>query len=244
MFWNSLVILLSASEPAPFCMIEQAWQTHLDEWAWRWGEECALSGLPHPVKGRTMQRRVILRSSCAFGRVGSPPSRTKLVWVTTQGKSTEESSIYVTSLVFCSASCTGTVEDGQRAMSVLSCHQLVVRWMDWLDGVCWTFCFTKMDAVLVYKYMTKDGGIFACSLLHLECFLHRYTTTSVTGYQRQHQAIGPTSKRRGANPYHSNWHFILENKHRNVHRESRKRYAIVYLDFIYTHKIILLDLDI
>lgn len=37
--------------------------------------------------------------------------------------------------------------------------------LDSLDGVCWMFCFTKLDTDLVFKCMTKDGGIFARSVL-------------------------------------------------------------------------------
>lgn len=87
-----------------------------------------------------MQRRAIL-SSCAFGGVGSPPSRTKLVWAATQGGSSEGSIICFTQLLFCLPGCTGTVMDGQRAMSVPSCHQLVVHWIGWLGGTLLGFLF-------------------------------------------------------------------------------------------------------
>jgi len=73
----------------------------------------------------------------------SPPDRTKLVWPTAQGGNTVGSSIYVTQLLFCLPRCTGTVEDGQRAMSVLSCHQFVVHWMGGLDGTLQGFLFHK-----------------------------------------------------------------------------------------------------
>lgn len=44
-----------------------------------------------------------------------------------------------------------------------------VGWIDWMV-FAGLFCFTKTDAVLVYKYMTQDGGIFACSLLRTPAF--------------------------------------------------------------------------
>lgn len=112
------------------------------------------------MNGRTKERKVILRSSCAFGKVGSPLGKTKTVWATTQCGSTEGSSICITELLFSLSSCIGTVEDGRRPMSVLSCHQLVVHQIDRLVGICWTFYFTNMDAVRAVSAW-QDGGIFA-----------------------------------------------------------------------------------
>lgn len=148
----------------------------------------------------------ILSSNCAFGRVGNPPGKTKLMWATTQCGITEGSSIYITQLLLCSA----VQAWWRRAVSVLSCHQLVVHWTDWM---VFAGCFvlqnwTQIQYLSAWLKMVVSLLVQYCLRTTLEFFLHRYSTTFVTGYQSQHQVIGPISKRRGANLYLFNWHCL------------------------------------
>lgn len=118
-----------------------------------------------------MQRREILRSSCAFGRVGSPPGRTKLVWATTQGGSSEGSRIcYLTFVLLTQLYRHG---GGWTEHYVSSELPPVGGTLGGLIG--WYFAglfvlqkWTQFQ--YVSKCMTKDGGIFACSLLHTPAF--------------------------------------------------------------------------
>lgn len=88
----------------------------------------------------------------------------------------------------------------------------------WIDWMVFDALFLVVSLLVLY-----------CTHQHLECFLNRCTTTFVTGYRSQHQVIGPTSKRRGANLYNFNWHCTLENKRRNVHGKSKSNYICNYV---------------
>lgn len=141
MSWNSLAILLSASKPSPIQLRKHIWTNECENRAVLVAPSSDLSGPPHPTKGRTMQRMMILRSSWVFRREG----RTEIVQSTTHGGNTEGSSIYVMWFFLGWLSCTGMVGNGQKAKAVLRCFQFVedCLHLDWLGGTLPCFLFYK-----------------------------------------------------------------------------------------------------